>query len=59
MEKYKVTINQLETKGEINKLERDGFTRETIIKEMYRLTDGATTQERNKIVSQLYERGCK
>jgi hypothetical protein len=42
--------------GGIAKLERDGFKRETIMKEMYKHTSGASTQEREKIVSSLYDR---
>lgn len=54
--KYKITMKDLETRGAIAKLERDGFNREKIISEMYKHTAGATTQEREKIVSNLYRR---
>lgn len=46
----------LESKGNIAKLERDGHTRESIHKAMYNITDGASTEQRRKIVSELYER---
>jgi len=56
MPKYKISITDLERKGGIAKLERDGYSREKIISEMYKRTDGATTQERTKIISDLYDR---
>lgn len=56
MPKYKITINDLERKGGVAKLERDGYSREKIISEMYKQTDGATKQQREKIVSELYDR---
>lgn len=54
--KYKITIKDLETRGAVAKLERDGFNREKIISEMYKHTAGASTQERERIVSNLYNR---
>lgn len=56
MPKYKITPGMLETKGVIAKLEKDGHTRESISKAMYNITDGASTEQRRKIVSDLYER---
>ncbi len=56
-QKYKITIKDLETKGSIAKFERDGVSRETIFREMYKQTDGATKQEREQIVRKIYERG--
>lgn len=56
MTKYKITIGDIMRQGGIAKLERDGFKRETIMKEMYKHTSGASTQEREKIVSSLYDR---
>ena len=56
MTKYKISIKDLETRGAVAKLERDGFKREQIISEMYKHTDGATTQQREKIVSDLFDR---
>lgn len=58
-EKYKIKLGDLEKRGEINKLERDGFSREKIIKEMYKLTDGASQQYRTKIINELYDRNAK
>ncbi len=54
--KYKITINDIERSGGIAKLERDGFKREEIIKTMYKETAGASQQERERIVSKLYDR---
>ena len=57
--KYKITIGDLLRQGGVAKLERDGFKRETIMKEMYKHTSGATTREREEIVSKLYDRSAK
>lgn len=57
--KYKIKLSDLEKRGEINKLERDGFKREKIISEMYKLTDGASTEYRTRIVNNLYDRSAK
>ncbi len=54
--KYKITMNDLMQQGGIKKLERDGFKRETIMKEMYKHTDQASQQYREKLVSNLYDR---
>lgn len=54
--KYKITPRMLESRGEIAKLERDGHNRQTIHKAMYNITDGASTQERRKLMSELYDR---
>ena len=54
--KYKINANLLDTRGGIAKLERDGFSRERIHKEMYKVTEGASTQERTKIMANLYKR---
>lgn len=55
--KYKITSSILESAGEIRKLERDGFTREQIHKEMYRVTDGMSTNERRDLMQKMYQRG--
>jgi len=54
--KYKITEQILDTKGGIAKLERDGFSREQLHREMYKVTDGASTQERREIMQRLYKR---
>ena len=54
---YKLTLNDIDKKGNIEKLKRDGFTNEQIHKTMYRETEGASTREREKIMNKLHERG--
>ena len=54
--KYKLKIGDIQTQSGIHKLERDGFSKETIMKTMYRETRGATQQERTEIISKLYDR---
>ena len=56
MTKYKLTINEIEKAHTVSKLERDGFKREDIVREMYKQTDGASTQERERIIGRLYDR---
>lgn len=56
MTKYKITPQMLETRHNVAKLERDGFTREQIHKEMYKITCGASDKERRDIMSKLYDR---
>jgi hypothetical protein len=55
--KYKLTISELERAGNIRKLEKDGFNRDTIHRAMYKATDGATTEQRREIIQKLYKRG--
>ena len=57
--KYKMTLKDLETRHNVAKLERDGFDRRQIIKEMYKLTDGAPQTLRTELVSKLYDRSEK
>ncbi len=54
--KYKITMRDLETRGGIAKLERDGHSKEAIMKTMYKHTDGASQQHREQLVSKLYDR---
>jgi len=56
MTKPKITIRDLEQRGGIAKLERDGHSREAIMKTMYKHTTGSTTAHRNELVSKLYDR---
>lgn len=55
--KYQITPQMLESAGEIRKLEKDGFNRETIHKQMYKVTDGMSTPERRKLMQKMYQRG--
>ena len=57
--KYKISIRDLESKHSINKLERDGFSREKIVSEMYKLTDGASTEVRTDMMNKIYDRSEK
>ncbi len=54
--KYKLTMNDIQKASNIHKLERDGFTKEQIMKTMYKETSGATQREREQIISKLYDR---
>lgn len=54
--KYRITEQHLDTKHGIARLERDGFSRESIMKSMYNLTPGVDQRERTKIVKELFDR---
>lgn len=54
--KYKITEAHLDTPGAAAKLERDGHDRHTIHDAMYKLTEGATQRDRERIMSKLYDR---
>ncbi len=54
--KYKITMRDLEQKGGIHKLTRDGHTKESIHRALYNHTDGAQHQIREKLISNLYDR---
>ena len=56
MPDYKMTLRDLESQGGIHRLDRNGLNLEKVMKRMYKLTDGATTEERTKIVENLYDR---
>ncbi len=57
MSKYKISLNDLERHGGIEKLKRDGFTREDISKSLYRETNGADQRTRENIMSKLHDKG--
>lgn len=54
--KYKITVNMLDTPGEVRKLERDGHNRHTIHEALYNHMREASNQERTKIMERLYNR---
>lgn len=54
--KYKLNESILDTPGAIAKLERDGYTRGELHKQMYQITEGASTRERTEIMKKLYDR---
>ncbi len=56
MSKYKININDLMKQGGAKRLERDGFSKETIMKAMYKESDGMTKDQRSALVSKLYDR---
>jgi hypothetical protein len=53
--KYKISEKDF-TKHGIAKLERDGFTRETIMKTMYEMTPGVSQKDRTKLVQDTFNR---
>lgn len=55
-QKYKITEQILDTKGGIAKLEKDGFTRQDIHNQMYKVTHGASTNDRRELMQKLYKR---
>lgn len=57
--KYKISINDLETRHNVNKLERDGFSRQQIVDAIYKHTDGASQQQRTKMLDMVYDRSQK
>lgn len=59
MSKYKITLRDLEQRHNVAKLERDGFKREDVVREMYKLTDGAPQALRSEIINKLYDRSEK
>jgi len=59
MPKYEPSIRDFECRHNIVKLERDGFSREQIMKTMYKKTDGMPQHERSELVSKLFDRSEK
>lgn len=57
MSKYKITEHHITQQGGIEKLKRDGYSRSEIMQKMYKVTDGASKEERTKIVSELFNKG--
>jgi hypothetical protein len=54
--KYPLKMSHILEQSNIHKLERDGFSRETIHKVMYAESEGASRRERENIISKLYDR---
>jgi len=54
--KYRINENILQTEGAIAKLEHDGFSRAEIHKQMYKVTEGASTRERTALMKKMYDR---
>ncbi len=57
MTKYKLKLNDLEKQGGVERLKRDGFTREDISKTLYKETSGADQRVRESIMSKLFDKG--
>lgn len=53
--KYRITEKHFEKHG-ITRLEKDGFSREQIMKSMYNLTPGLKQTERTKLVKETFDR---
>lgn len=54
--KYKITANDLDMKGGVERLEAMGHDRHTIHDAMFRHTDGISNNDRTKLMKRLYER---
>lgn len=56
MKKYKITEHHITQPGGVEKMKRDGYTRSEIMQTMYKVTDGASQEQRTKIVSELFRK---
>jgi hypothetical protein len=59
MAKYKLTeavFDSYDSRGIINKLERDGFTRSEITNAFYKVTEGAAHNKQKQIYDRFYDR---
>lgn len=56
MAKYNISMTDLDTRHGITKLEHDGFSRETIMKTMYKKTEGMPQDKRQELVGKLFDR---
>jgi len=56
MKKYRITEHHITQQGGIEKLKRDGYTRSEIMQTMYKVTSGASKDERSKLVSDLFRK---
>lgn len=56
MKKYRITEHHITQPGGVEKMKRDGYTRSEIMQTMYKVTSGASTDERTKIVSELFKK---
>ena len=54
--KYQISMRDLEQQGGIHKLSRDGHSKEAIHRALYKHTQGANHQVREKLISALYDR---
>ena len=56
MSKYKITEHHITQPGGVEKMKRDGYTRSEIMQSMYKITSGASKDERSKLVSDLFRK---
>ena len=56
MSKYKITANDLDVPGGIERLEAMGHNLHTIHDAMFKHTDGISNQERTELMGKLYKR---
>lgn len=54
--KYKITANDLDEKGGVERLEAMGHDRHTIHDAMFYHTDGISNNDRNQLMKNLYTR---
>lgn len=57
--KYKITANDLDQKGGVERLEAMGHDRHTIHEAMFKITDGISNNDRTKLMKNLYERNLE
>ncbi len=57
--KYKITANDLDRKGGVERLEAMGHDRHSIHDAMFKHTDGISNNDRTKLMKNLYERNLE
>jgi hypothetical protein len=57
--KYKITANDLDAKGGVERLEAMGHDRHSIHDAMFNITDGISNSDRTKLMKRLYERNLE
>lgn len=56
---YKITANDLDEKGGVERLEAMGHDRVSIHKAMFNITDGISNNDRTKLMKNLYTRSLE
>jgi hypothetical protein len=56
VKKYRITEHHITQPGYMEKLKRDGFSRSEIMQTMYKVTDGASKDQRTQIVTELFKK---
>ncbi len=59
MSKYKITANDLDQHGGVERLEAMGHDRTSIHEAMFYHTDGISNQDRTKLMKNLYTRSLE